>query len=279
MDELTTLVSKAAAAINAIQFSTVEKRIKLDHSPVTAADDAAQAVIAEGLARILPGIPVISEEASKPEQTSTLPGMFVLVDPLDGTREFLAGRNEFTVNVALVSERFPIFGCIAAPRFDQIWRGVVGHGAERLDLAPGEDVRMSRRKVVIRTRPLPDRNVEIAVSRSHLDPATERFVEKLSQPGRFVSGSSLKFCRIAEGLVDIYARLAPTHEWDIAAGHAIVVAAGGAVRKSNGDPLTYGQIADDFRVSAFVALGDSSAIGRVCNLMSSVELNQPRRKI
>ena len=208
----------------------------------------------EGLARILPGIPVISEEASRPERTATLPALFVLVDPLDGTREFLAGRDEFTVNVAVVSEGIPVLGCIAAPVLGQIWRGVVGHGAERLDLPAGDDVRASRRKIAIRTRPLPERDVAIAVSRSHLDPVTEGFVERFSQPKRLVCGSSLKFCRVAEGVVDVYPRLAPTHEWDIAAGHAIVAAAGGAVRKPNGQPLTYGQIADDFQCSCFRGL-------------------------
>jgi len=269
MDEITTLVSKAAAAILAIDSSIVAKRIKSDLSPVTAADDAAQSVILEGLSRLLPGVPVVSEEASGPTQPLELGATFVLVDPLDGTREFLAGRDEFTVNVAIVTQGRPVFGCIAAPVFGLIWRGIIGQGAERLELPAGADADACRSRTIIRTRRSPEQSVVIAVSRSHLDLQTERFLTQFPQAKRIICGSSLKFCRVAEGSVDLYPRLAPTREWDIAAGHAIVAAAGGIVSTMSGEPLAYGRWADGFRVPGFVAFGDPVAAERFSQLTHS----------
>jgi 3'(2'), 5'-bisphosphate nucleotidase len=258
-DEVTTLLSKAAAAIVEFDSAVVARRTKPDLSPVTAADDAAQSVILEGLSRLLPGIPIISEELDSKDTVPTADAMFVLVDPLDGTREYLAGRNEFTVNLGLISRGVPVFGCIAAPALGTVWRGVVGQGAERLQLPAGAAASKYRSKMDIRTRRLPKEMPVIAVSRSHLDTQTERFVARFPQTERIVCGSSLKFCLIAEGRVDLYPRLAPTHEWDIAAGHAIVAAAGGTVITQNGAPLTYGRFAEDFRVDGFVAFGDAGA--------------------
>ena len=259
MNEITTLVSKAAAAILTFDYSAVAQRVKTDLSPVTAADDAAQSVLLEGLSRLLPGVPVVSEEASEPTQPLKLGATFVIVDPLDGTREFLAGRDEFTVNVAIVTQGRPVFGCIAAPVLGLLWRGIIGQGAERLELPAGADAGACRSRTTIRTRQSPERSVVIAVSRSHLDQQTERFLAHFPQAKRIACGSSLKFCRVAEGSVDIYPRLAPTHEWDIAAGDAIVAAAGGTVATLSGEPLAYGRWADGFRVPAFVAFGDPVA--------------------
>lgn len=263
-DELTTLVSRAAAVVKQFQGSTVERRLKSDQSPVTAADEASQSVLLEGLAKVLPGVPVVSEEAARPGRTTVLPSPFLLIDPLDGTREFLAGRDEFTINVAIVADGAPAWGCIAAPLLNQVWRGGAGYGAERLDLEAGADVGGSRRKVGVKSRALPQRDVVIAVSRSHLDPQTQNFIKEFPAAKCLAFGSSLKFCRVAEGSVDLYPRLAPTCEWDIAAGHAIVKGAGGAVIKPAGGPLVYGQSACDFRVPAFVALGDPAAVTRIC---------------
>jgi 3'(2'), 5'-bisphosphate nucleotidase len=268
VDEITTLVSRAAAAILAISPSGAAERIKPDLSPVTAADEAAQSVILEGLSRLLPDIPIISEEASGPTPILEPGAPFVLVDPLDGTREFMAGRDEFTVNVALVRQGVPVFGCIAAPVFGLIWRGIVGQGAERLELPAGADASACRSKTTIRTRKLPERGVVVAVSRSHFDPRTEHFLAQFPQAERIACGSSLKFCRVAEGSVDLYPRLAPTHEWDVAAGHAIVAAAGGLVASASGEPLAYGQSTNDFRISDFVAFGDPTAVDRVSRLTS-----------
>lgn len=270
LDELTTLVSKAAAVVRRFQGGTIDSRLKSDRSPVTAADEASQAVILEGLKEILPGVPVISEEAEKPDKRSALPSVFLLVDPLDGTREFIAGRDEFTVNVAIVAGGTPAWGCISAPLLDRVWRGGAGLGAERLDLEAGADVGAARRRPV-QTRSMPERDIVIAVSRSHLDPQTQLFIKNITAARCMASGSSLKFCRVAEGEVDIYPRLAPTCEWDIAAGHAIVTGAGGTVIKPAGDPLVYGQSERDFRVPAFVALGDPAALERICEAAAGRE--------
>jgi 3'(2'), 5'-bisphosphate nucleotidase len=162
-----------------------------------------------------------------------------------------------------------MFGCIAAPVFGLIWRGIIGQGAERLELPVGADASACRSRTIIRTRQSSERSVVIAVSRSHLDPQTERFLTQFPQATRIICGSSLKLCRVAEGSVDLYPRLAPTHEWDVAAGHAIVAAAGGTVATMSGEPLTYGRWADDFRVPSFVAFGDPVAAKRFSQLAHS----------
>lgn len=259
IDDLTTLVSRAAAAILAIDPGDAAARAKPDHSPVTAADEAADAVLVAGLGRLLPGIPVVSEE-SRSGPAGALDECFVLVDPLDGTREYLAGRGEYTVNVAIVVHGTPVVGLVATPPLGLVWRGIVGQGTQRLVLAPGAGPADAREIRPIRTRPWSDDAVVVAVSRSHLDPATDAFVARLPRCRRVVSGSSVKFTRIAEGEVDLYPRLAPVSEWDIAAGHAVLCAAGGAVTAPDGSRLRYGRAAAGFLVPGFVACGDPAAL-------------------
>jgi len=260
LDEITTMVSAAAAAILAMRAGTLEVRTKADHSPVTAADRAAEAAILEGLARVLPGVAVVSEEAGM--LCSALPDSFVLVDPLDGTREFVAGRDEFTVNVAIVAGGRPQLGVVAAPALGLLWRGIVGHGAERLRLAPGRPAGAADERSPIRTRPAPATRLVAAASRSHLDPATQAFLSRLSIEECVTCGSAVKFCQVAEGVADVYPRLSTTCEWDVAAGHALLVAAGGTVMTPEGGPLSYGRPDADFRVPAFIAWGDPSAPAR-----------------
>ena len=251
LDDLTALVVRACAEIEATSPTTVVRRLKPDQSPVTAADEASEAVILQGLARILPEFPVVAEESAGAAATADLTGSFIIVDPLDGTREFLAGRDEFTVNLAIVTHGVPVAGIIAAPKQAQLWRGVVGHGAERLRLSDSG----AGRADAIHTRPWPNGPIA-AVSRSHLDVATDKFVTALGPIARLSCGSAIKFCHIAEGSADIYPRLATTCEWDVAAGHALVVAAGGIVTTPLGIPLTYGHAGEDFHVPAFVAWAD-----------------------
>jgi 3'(2'), 5'-bisphosphate nucleotidase len=258
IEPLTGLASQAAAAILAVKAHATQ--LKADDSPVTLADHAAQEVILTGLTRLLPDIPVISEESAERALARGAPA-FVLVDPLDGTRDFIAGRDEFTVNIALVRDGTPMLGVVAAPALGLIWRGLVGHGAERLRLAPGAAPHEARESVAIRTRPWPACAVA-TVSRSHLDPGTEAFVAQLGEVSALACGSSVKFCRIAEGSADLYPRLAPTSEWDLAAGHAVLAAAGGVVETPDGAPLVYGRRAPDFRIPAFVAWGDPQAPAR-----------------
>ncbi len=256
LDAVTELVSRAAAVILATDHSTLAVRRKADQSSVTTADLASQAVIAEGLARIAPALRLVCEESAPTEMPTRLDRTFVLVDPLDGTREFIAGRNEFTVNVALVHEGVPILGVIAAPALGLVWRGGAGKGAERLRLAPGLPPAQASERVAIATRLAADDRLIAAISRSHLDPGTKAFLERLAPISQLVCGSALKFCRIAEGAADIYPWLGPTSEWDVAAGHAIVVAAGGLVTNPHGQAVAYGRPEVRFVIPAFVACGD-----------------------
>lgn len=254
-DALTAIVSNAAAATLATPSSAIEHRIKADRSPVTAADEASEAVIVQGVARVLPGVQVIAEESVGRSPPTHIDKTFVAVDPLDGTKEFIAGRDEFTVNLAIVDHGVPIAGIIAAPAQGSIWRGIVGGKAERLRLKPGAAPAEASERTFIHTRPAPDRLV-VATSRSHLDQATENFLAGLAVAKRFACGSSLKLCYVAQGDVDIYPRLAPTREWDIAAGYAIVRAAGGVVIDPQGGPLRFGRIGEKFLVPGFIAWGD-----------------------
>ena len=234
-------------------------RTKSDGSPVTAADEAADAVITDGLARLGLDIPVISEEQAARERPVAPGESFILVDPLDGTREFIAGRNEYTVNIGLVSGGIPMLGVIAAPALGLIWRGIVGRGAERLDFSAQTFVAptMSAPQP-IRTRPRPASEPVVITSRSHLDARTQAYIAGLAGARRLACGSSIKFCRLAEGSADVYPRLAPTHDWDVAAGHAILLAAGGRMVAPDGSPIVYGSA--DLIIPAFLAFGDPKPI-------------------
>jgi 3'(2'), 5'-bisphosphate nucleotidase len=258
IEPLTRLVAAAGAAILAIRDGGCTIDEKADGSPVTQADFAADRIIAEGLARLAADVPSLSEERAS-QASPPFFGSFFLVDPLDGTKEFIAGRDEFTVNIALVTDGTPVLGLVGAPRLGLIWRGLVGQGAERVTLAADGSVRVV---APIRTRPHPAPGAPwiAAVSRSHADARTEAFIA--SRPGavRKVLGSAVKFGQLAEGQVDVYPRLSPTSEWDVAAGHALVIAAGGKVTDSQGKPLQFGIGTDTgFILPEFVAWGDPSA--------------------
>lgn len=256
IEPLTDLVAQAGAAILAVDRSGMRVEGKSDGSPVTEADMAADRIIADGLKKLLPHIPTLSEErthlAARPYNHS-----FFLIDPLDGTQEFVKGRDEFTVNLALVTHGQPLLGIVGAPALGLIWRGVVGHGAERLIVTKDASARAAQ---PIRTRrhPGPGGAWIVAVSRSHGDPRTESFIAE--RPGAIpqILGSAVKFCRVAEGGADIYPRLSPTSEWDVAAGHAVVTAAGGKITDSKGAPIHFGAAREDFLVPEFIAWGDPS---------------------
>ena len=252
LDGLTALVARACVQIAAISPATVARHTKSDRSPVTTADKLSESVILRGLADILPGIPVVSEETVDAGTAGDLGGTFVIVDPLDGTREFLAGRDEYTVNLAIVTDGTPVAGIVAAPKRGLLWRGVSGHVAERLRLVKDR----ADQAQAVRTRVWPVTHAIAAISRSHLDAATDAFVNALGPVTRLASGSAIKFCHIAEGSADVYPRFAATCEWDVAAGHALVTAAGGIVTTPQGTPLRYGRAGENFRVPAFVAWGD-----------------------
>jgi 3'(2'), 5'-bisphosphate nucleotidase len=247
MNELTAISTAAAAAILGSRGDR-QFRIKADGSPVTRADEAAEAIIRDGLNRVAPTLPIVSEEQAERERPS-VGARYFLVDPLDGTREFIAGRDEYTVNVGLISDGAPILGIIVAPALGLIWRGNVGRGAERLEFSPGK----TSRPQAIHTRARPAGELVVMVSRSHLDAPTQAYLDALPHARRFACGSSVKFCRLAEGVADHYPRLGPTRDWDVAAGHAVLAAAGGSLIQPDGSPLRYGT--PDLRIPAFLAWG------------------------
>jgi 3'(2'), 5'-bisphosphate nucleotidase len=226
-------------------------RSKPDGSPLTAADEASEAVIREGLQRLAPGVPIISEEHAAHEKPKAIQrGSYFLVDPLDGTREFIDGRDEYTINIALVTDGSPLLGIICQPTMGRFWRGVVGRGAERIDLTDAQ----KSQPHAIHSRPRPKSEMLVMVSRSHLEARTQAYVDSLPNMKLVQCGSSVKFCRLAEGSADLYPRLAPTRDWDVAAGHAILQAAGGRVVAPDGAPLIYGTT--DLVIPAFVACAD-----------------------
>ena len=252
MDGLTEIAARASEAILRVA-GNARVRQKDDGSPVTAADEASEAVIYEALARLAPSVPIVSEEQACQNRPQTAPtGSYFLVDPLDGTREFITGSDEYTVNIAVVTDGVPVLGIITAPAAHIAWRGILGRGADRLPIA-GDN----RAPATIRTRPRAADKLVAVVSRSHLDERTKAFMTRFPHAELHQCGSSVKFCRLAEGAADLYARLAPTHDWDIAAGHAIAAAAGGKVTGPDGSPLTYGS--PNLLIPAFLAWGDPAA--------------------
>jgi 3'(2'), 5'-bisphosphate nucleotidase len=224
---------------------------KADGSPVTHADLAAEAAIRDHLTRLAPALPIISEEQETRPQPLPRDADYFLVDPLDGTREFVAGRDEYAVNIALMASGAPVLGIIAAPALGLIWRGIVGRGAGRVAFAPDGTCSPPE---PIHTRPRPQSELVVLVSRSHLEPRTQAFLEGLPKARAVPCGSAVKFCRVADGSADLYPRLAPTRDWDVAAGHALVEAAGGQLRTPDGAPLAYGT--PDLLIPGFIARAD-----------------------
>jgi 3'(2'), 5'-bisphosphate nucleotidase len=229
---------------------------KADGSPVTQADLEADRFIRERLSVILPGIRVITEEtfeeAGSQNDDAGLED-FVLVDPLDGTREFVAGRDEFTVNVALIKNKQPVVGAIYVPAKSSLY--VSSDKAYRADVHSEQAMPQLSTMQELRVSAIPECGLRAVASRSHLDPATKQWLDGQKIASHISAGSSLKFCTIAEGAADVYPRFGPTMEWDTAAGHAILVSAGGCVVDLDGSPLYYGKAGAGFRNSAFVAWG------------------------
>lgn len=250
---LAALACSAGAAILAVRAAALASDTKPDGSPVTEADRRAERIILDGIAVIWPGLPVIAEEAVSGGQVPVVADTFVLVDPLDGTREFIAGRAEFTVNIALVRHRVPVCGVVFAPATGAMFLAGEGGGAWRADVdgcrPPGDGA--FRR---IGVRPCGAGLVAL-VSHSHGDEMTEAWLAGQPVVARRNIGSSLKFCLIAAGEADVYPRFGPTMEWDTAAGDAVLRAAGGKVLQPDGAPFLYGKAATGFRNGPFIARG------------------------
>src|SRR5438309_7502963 len=242
IDELAEAAREAGEAILAVVRRGFEVESKHDASPVTEADRAAELIILAALARAAPGVPVIAEEEVAAGRIPAHDDVFFLVDPLDGTKEFVRGGDDYTVNIGLIEGGAPRLGVVYAPATQRLHGGVIGEGAW-LDEGTG--------RTTIRTRARGSEITAVA-SKSHLNPATIDYLEAAVGACAYVSvGSSLKFCIVAEGKADIYPRAAPTSEWDTAAGHAVLLAAGGLVDGPDGSSLEYGKRA--FLNRAFVA--------------------------
>ncbi|HEY6515683.1 MAG TPA: 3'(2'),5'-bisphosphate nucleotidase CysQ [Steroidobacteraceae bacterium] len=230
---------------------------KADKSPVTAADHAAEKIILEHLARLAPAVPVVAEESVAAGSIPQVRDEFFLVDPLDGTKEFIHRRGEFTVNIALIRHGRPVLGVVYAPVGGMLYAGnVLSMRAFRCS-HPTDAVTPGPREA-LRVRPVPAAGITAVVSRSHSTPETDAYLSHYTVSDRVSVGSSLKFCLVAAGEADLYPRLGPTMEWDTAAGHAVLAAAGGKVLAPGGKPLAYGK--PDFRNSFFIASGALSPV-------------------
>lgn len=227
------LAQRAGEATLQFYADEVEVERKADNSPLTAADRASHAVIVEGLQHRFPEIPVLSEEgASTPYEERRGWARYFLVDPLDGTKEFIKKNGEFTVNIALMLDGRPRFGVVCCPVLRTTYSGGPGLGAER-EVESGERTPIQCGSGTLET-PL-----TVVGSRSHGSPEMEGFLARITVKEFMPVGSSLKFCRVAEGSADVYPRFGPTMEWDTAAAHAVVLGAGGIVVDRKGDPLPY----------------------------------------
>ena len=260
------LASGAGLVIMDVYATDFAVRTKDDASPVSEADEAAEALLVPGVERLLPGVPILAEltrvlpgvpvlaEESASAGLPALADVFVAVDPLDGTREFINRNGEFTVNIALIERGVPTAGVVYAPALGRLWLGGAG---EAFTLAvPALDAAFEGSALrPIRTRPAPAEGLVAVASRSHLDENTAAFLERLPIAARRSTGSSLKFCLVAEGEADVYPRFGPTMEWDTAAGHAVVAAAGGRVVTPEGEPFVYGKTGSGYRNGSFVVWG------------------------
>ena len=218
---------------------------KSDGSPVTAADQAAEDYIIPALTRLTPDIPIIAEERAAMGQIPDISGgTFWLVDPLDGTKEFINRNGDFTVNIGLIQSGVPTLGVVSTPVDNCVWAGSLADGALRIK--DGVQQKISVRKAN-------QQKITVVASRSHRSPELETFISELKVEQSISRGSSLKFCLIAEGQADIYPRTGPTMEWDTAAGHAVLIAAGGKMAGFDGTQFQYAK--PDFLNGWFIASG------------------------
>ncbi len=244
LDEIADAARAAGEAILEVVRRGFEVESKSDRSPVTEADRAAELIILAALARAAPGVPVIAEEEVAAGRIPPHDELYFLVDPLDGTKEFVRGGDDYTVNIGLIAGGSPRLGVVFTPATGALHGGLVGHGA-------WVEEQSGRRPIATRQ---PGSPLAAVASKSHFNQATADYLGRVA-PGcaHVAAGSSLKFCMLAEGRADIYPRLSPTSEWDTAAGHAVLVAAGGRVDGTDGSPLRYGKRA--FVNRGFVATG------------------------
>ena len=253
---LARIAIEAGKVLREMECAWIERRIKDDGSPTTVADMAAEKLIIERLNEAWPGVPVVAEETSS---TAKPDHAFFLVDPLDGTKDYIHGTGEYSVNIALVRSGRPVAAVVAAPALGSLWIAGATARTGAIPVREGEEI--AWRAIQVRTAP--ERDLIALVSRRHDDPATEACLSMLSIGTRRMTSSSLKFCLIASGEADIYVRCGPTMEWDTAAGDHVLCRAGGLVIGPGGAALTYGHEGQGYRNGPFAALGDAALASRL----------------
>lgn len=255
LEAMARAASLAGSTALAVRGAGLSVRRKSDDSPVTGADDAAEAVALAVLAEAAPGVPVVAEELVAQGRVPQTDGDFFLVDALDGTKEFIKGGDDFTANIALIRDGRPVLGAVAQPAARLLYLGALDHGAWL-------ETEGARRPIMTR-RPAPAALTAVA-SKSHRSPETDEYLARFDIADAVSIGSSLKFCLVAEGRADLYPRIGRTMEWDTAAGHAVLLAAGGIVLTLDDTELAYGkrrQAEDsDFANPYFVAAGDPAIL-------------------
>ena len=274
---LTDAAARAGAAIMRHYRGETAVELKDDASPVTCADRDSEAIILAALKRLAPEVTVVSEEACG--APCSLPQRFFLVDPLDGTKEFIEKRSDFTVNIALIEDGRPTFGLVYAPARALLAVTTEPGKAVAAELPPNEagaDFGRLARKP-LRARPVPASGLTALVSHSHLDPETEAFLAKLKIAECSGIGSAVKFLSIAGGEADVYPRFGPTMEWDTAAGQAVLEAAGGRVVGTDGEPLRYGKTETGFAQPELYRLGQNGRLNR--RVRGILTARQPSRAL
>ncbi|MCA0912745.1 3'(2'),5'-bisphosphate nucleotidase CysQ [Marinobacter nauticus] len=240
------IADEASEKVLHIYQSDFKVSYKEDHSPITAADIASHDIIVKGLRQISRDIPILSEEGAEiPWEERKKWRRFWLIDPIDGTKDFTQRTGEFTVNIAMIEDGEPVMGVVVAPALKEAFWGIKGEGAHMRDRTG----RVHRIRVAE-----PKDTLRVVASKNHLNEETRAFIDTLGAHETVQAGSSLKFCRIAEGHADIYPRMGPTSEWDTAAAHAVLVAAGGKVQTPEGQPLVYGK--ENILNPNFIAAGN-----------------------
>lgn len=250
------IASDAGRLVMEVYATDFEVRSKSDSSPVSEADERAEALILPAVQGLLPGVQVVAEEAVSRAGLPRVPNEFLLIDPVDGTREFVSRHGDFTVNIALVRDGSPVAGVVYAPARERMFSGAGGHACAGT-VRPGDPVGPL---APMRTRAYPEDGLVAVASRSHLDEDTRRFLDRVQPADTRSAGSSLKFCLVAAGEADVYPRFGPTMEWDTAAGDAVLRAAGGTVVGTDAQPLRYGKVHDGLRNGAFVAWGGAALV-------------------
>ncbi len=255
--QLINVTQEAGRKIMSHYHAGFDVSVKDDNSPVTKADTDAEAIILEALKKIVPDIPVISEEAASQGIIPSIDDRFFLVDPLDGTKEFVRHNDEFTVNIALIENTIPVMGIVYAPALERMFFAPTPDKAFELHVPCNASPQFDKAQE-LHVRTPPPQGLTAAVSRSHIDEETNRFLQQFTIAERRSAGSSLKFCLIAAAEIDIYPRTGPTMEWDTAAGQAVLQGAGGSVTTQDGNPLAYGKSAAGYKNPPFTAWGKVS---------------------